>query len=131
MRIHHIALYAENLEDMKSFYETYFGAISNALYHNPKTGLKTYFFKLGDGCKLEIMARPDVTRIDKGSPAAGYAHLALSAGGKAEVNCVTDRLRRDGYTVVSGPRVTGDGYYESCVLDPEGNPIEIVGDNNA
>ena len=126
MKLDHIALYVNDLEATKQFYEKYFGATSNTLYHNPKTGLKTYFLIFADGGRLELMTRPDMKHTDRESPVAGYAHLAMGAAGRDEVDRLTERLRRDGYTVVSGPRVTGDGYYESCVLDPEHNQIEIV-----
>ena len=130
MKLHHIALCVKDLESMRAFYERCFGAVANDRYHNPKTGLKTYFLTFDGGGRLELMSRPDVTRMPVGAiinrPSAGYAHLAVGAGSRDEVDHVTEWLRRDGYTVVSGPRVTGDGYYESCVLDPEGNLIEIV-----
>jgi len=125
MKMDHIALFVEDLEAVKSFYEKYFGAEANNMYHNPKTGLKTYFLTFDGGSRLELMSRPDVTPVDKGMP--GYVHLAMGAGSREEVERLTERLREDGFAVISEPRVTGDGYYESCVLDPEGNKIEIVG----
>ncbi len=126
MKLDHMALYAEDLETMKAFYERYFGARANAQYHNPRTGLRTYFLTFDGGARLEIMARPEVTRQPKAPHAAGYVHLAFGTGGKEAVDRLTEQLKRDGYTVVSSPRTTGDGYYESCVLDPEGNQVEIV-----
>ena len=126
MRIEHIALYVRNLEKMKSFYETYFGAVSNKKYHNPRTGLSTYFLSFADGARLEIMHRPDMTETERGRTDSGYIHLAFSVGSKKSVDSMTKQLADDGYEVISGPRTTGDGYYESCILDPEGNQIEIV-----
>ncbi len=125
MRIHHIALYAKDLERLRTFYETYFGAVSSAQYHNPRTGLTTYFLSFADGAKLELMHRPDVSAAVEGLR-YGFIHIALSVGDAAVVDALTERLRTDGYTISSNPRTTGDGYYESCVLDPEGNQIEIT-----
>ncbi len=126
MKLNHIALYVRDLEGMKSFYEAYFGAYANNRYHNPKTGLKTYFLSFEDGGRLEIMTRPGLTARTKEGAGEGYIHLALSAGSREKVDELTAKLRNEGYTVVSGPRTTGDGYYESLVLDPEGNQVEIV-----
>ncbi|MCL2368731.1 MAG: VOC family protein [Oscillospiraceae bacterium] len=127
MKIHHLALYVRDLERTKAFYETYFGAVSNDQYHNPKTGLRTYFLSFGNGCKIEIMTRPNATGADNGQEQLGYTHLAFCVADADAVDALTNRLRDDGYIVCSEPRRTGDGYYESCVLDPEGNQIELVG----
>jgi lactoylglutathione lyase len=126
MNINHVALYVQDLEKMKVFYETYFNAKANALYHNPKTGLKTFFLAFDDGCRLEIMTRENLQEIPKNPYNTGYIHLAFSAGSKDRVDEITKRLEADGYAVLSQPRTTGDGYYESCVADPENNQIEIV-----
>ena len=126
MRLDHIALYVKNLEGARAFFIRYFGAISNEMYHNPRTGLKTYFLSFGDGARLEIMARPDTVEGEKSPLRTGFIHVAFSVGGKERVDELTERLRADGYAVVSGPRTTGDGYYESCVEGPEGNLIEIT-----
>ena len=126
MRIDHIALYGEDLEGLRDFFVRYFAAASNSMYHNPKTGLRTYFLSFEDGCRLEIMTRPDLSKREKMPMQCGYTHLAFSVGSREQVDEVTKRLRADGYTVLSGPRVTGDGYYESCILGPEGNQIEIT-----
>lgn len=126
MKIEHIAMYVRDLEGMKVFYETYFGAVSNKKYHNPKTGLSTYFLTFADGARLEIMHRPDMTKQNRGQMGSGYIHLAFSTGSKDAVDALTKKLADEGFEVISGPRITGDGYYESCILDPEGNQIEIV-----
>ena len=126
MKIEHIALYVTSLEAMRDFYIKYFGAVSNGGYHNPKTGLKSYFITFDDGARLELMSRPEVAVCEKQLLKSGYIHLALSVGSKAKVDELTLRLKTDGFEVISGPRTTGDGYYESCVLDPEGNQIEIT-----
>ncbi|MEA4970420.1 MAG: VOC family protein [Candidatus Pelethousia sp.] len=126
MKIDHMAMYVKDLEAARAFFETYFGAAANAKYRNPSSGLETYFLTFGRGARLEIMRRPGLAPAVEG-PRQGYAHLAFQVDGREGVDSLTARLKADGYTVLSGPRETGDGYYESCVLDAEGNSIEIVG----
>lgn len=126
MRIEHVALYVEDLEAARSFFMRYFGAASNELYHNPATGFRSYFLSFDDGARLEIMTRPNLAGSRQGETKAGYAHVALSVGSKRAVDELTRRLGDDGYEVLSGPRTTGDGYYESCVVAVEGNLIEIT-----
>ncbi len=125
MKITHVALYTNDLTRIRAFYETYFGGVAGALYHNPKTGLQTYFLSFADGVRLELMTRPQLKLAADGMH-IGWAHLAFQAGSCAEVDALTARLQADGYPVVSGPRVIGDGYYESCILDPDGNTVEIT-----
>lgn len=119
-------MYVKDLEAARTFFMQYFGASSNEMYHNPKTGLRTYFLSFEDGSRLEIMTRPDVIDNEKSLFRAGYIHLAFSVGGKEQVDHLTKRLQDDGFVVVSGPRTTGDGYYESCIEGPEKNLIEIT-----
>lgn len=126
MRIDHAALYVRDLEGIRAFYERYFGARAGAKYINPRTGLSTYFLSFDGEGRLEIMQRPGLSPRTERQLAEGYVHLAFSLGSREAVDTLTGRLRADGYEVLSGPRTTGDGYYESCVLDPEGNPIELV-----
>jgi len=126
MKINHYAVYVKDLEKTKEFYMKYFGAISNTCYHNQKTGLKTYFLTFKCGGRLEIMSKPDITPEYVCDEHLGYIHLAFSTGSEDSVDILTNLLRNDGYTVYSEPRLTGDGYYESCVSDPDGNRIEIV-----
>lgn len=131
MRIEHAALYVHNLEASRTFFERYFGARAGAPYHNERTGFRSYFLTFEDGgqpggARLEIMTRPDMAKLEKPVARAGYAHIALSVGSKNAVDALTARLAADGYEVLSGPRTTGDGYYESCILDAEGNQIEIT-----
>jgi len=126
MKIDHIALYVKDLEVSKSFYETYFGAKSNELYHNPKTGLHTYFLTFESGARLEIMWRPNLSeRLDKVMN-EGFIHFAFSVGSKEDVDALTLKMIDEGYICSSAPRTTGDGYYESVILDPDGNMIEIT-----
>ncbi len=127
MKINHIALYVNDLEKMKSFYEKYFLAQSNDMYHNPGTGLKTYFLTFENSeCRLEIMKREHLINIPKELNNTGYIHISFSTGSREKVDELTKRLENDGYKVISQPRITGDGYYESGILDPENNQIEIV-----
>lgn len=126
MKIEHIAMYVNNIEDIKEFFIKYFKAESNEKYHNPKTGLQTYFLTFEDGARLEIMNRPELISAEKSLMQTGYIHLAFSVGSKEKVDQLTEELREASYEVLSGPRTTGDGYYESCILGPEGNIIEIT-----
>ena len=126
MKIEHIALYVNDLEQARDFFVNYFGAASNEGYHNSKTDFRSYFLSFSDGSRLEIMTKPDLTDSGDLLNRFGYAHLAFSVGSKEAVDELTARLNADGYPVLSGPRTTGDGYYESCVLGFEGNVIEIT-----
>ena len=126
MRIDHFAMYVNDLEGARAFFMKYFGARSGGMYHNPRTGLRTYFLTFDGGARLEVMSRPGLAAWEGSAPRVGYAHLAIGVGGKEAVDGLTERLRADGYSVVSGPRTTGDGYYESCVEGPEGCLVEIT-----
>ena len=113
---------------MKAFYERYFGAVAGEKYINPRKQFSSYFLQFGEGCRLELMHRPDIPANCKDVEAQniGLIHFAISVGSEEAVDRLTERLRRDGYAVMGEPRRTGDGYYESVVLDPEGNRIEIT-----
>ena len=127
MRIDHAALFCKDLEQMRQFFIDYFDARSNEQYHNPRTGLRTYILSFTEGStRLELMQRPDVQDADPSLPAIGYVHLSFAVGSKKGVDLLTRRLAADGYTVTSGPRTTGDGYYESSILGPEGIQIELT-----
>ena len=126
MRIEHIAMYVTDLEKTRDFFIKYFNATSNEGYHNKATGFRSYFLSFDDGARLEIMNKPQMWDVEKGLTRTGYIHIAFSLGSKAAVNALTERLKQDGYPVISGPRTTGDGYYESCILGIEGNQIEIT-----
>lgn len=126
MKINHVALYTDNLEVMKEFYIKYFNGKSNELYENKSKGFKSYFISFVDEVRLELMSVEDATEKPQGLKHLGLIHLAFSVGSKEQVDSLTKRLKEDGYTVVSGPRTTGDGYYESCILDPDGNQVEIT-----
>lgn len=126
MHIHHIALYVNDLEAARQFFTTYLGAVSNEGYHNPRTDFRSYFLTFDSGAQLEIMQKPGMEDLQKPHNRTGYAHAAFALGSKAAVDALTERLRQDGYQIVSGPRTTGDGYYESCVVAMEGNLIELT-----
>ena len=112
---------------MRQFFLDHFGAQSNELYHNPKTGLRTYILTFPDGgARLEIMSRPDTVDIAPAQRNIGFVHLSFAVGSKEAVDDKTEELRSAGYAVTSGPRTTGDGYYESCILGPEGIQLEIT-----
>lgn len=126
MKIEHIAMYVHDLEATKDFFIKFFDASSNTKYHNQKTGLETYFLSFKDHTRLEIMTRPDMVSSEESLLKTGYTHLAFSVGSKEKVDTLTSQLEQEGYEILSGPRTTGDGYYESCILGPEGNQIEII-----
>lgn len=126
MKIEHIALYVNDLEEARRFFEKYLGARSNAGYHNQQTNFRSYFLSFDDGARLEIMNKPEVSDLPKELLRTGYAHIAFSVGSKERVDVLTSELKADGYEVVSGPRMTGDGYYESCIVAIEQNQIELT-----
>ena len=126
MKIEHIAMYVNNLIEAKEFFEKYFGAKSNEGYHNKSTDFKSYFLTFDDGARLEIMNKPVMNNPEKALVQTGFIHIAFSVGSKEKVDELTERLKRDGYDIISGPRTTGDGYYESCIIGIEGNQIEIT-----
>lgn len=127
MYINHIAIYTVNLEETREFYEKYFEAVSGEKYHNPKKNFTSYFLSFESGGRLELMHRPIIPGIENKAPEhLGLTHFAISVGSKLKVDELTETLREDGFSIVGEARVTGDGYYESVVLDPEGNRIEIT-----
>lgn len=127
MKIEHLAIWVDDLETMKTFYLKYFDTTSGDKYTNEKNQYTAYFIYFGDvKTRLELMNKPNITPgIGQRGFTKGIAHFAISVGGKEKVNELTELLRRDGYTIFSEPRTTGDGYYESVVLDPEGNYLEV------
>jgi lactoylglutathione lyase len=128
LRIEHIALWTRDLERVRAFYERYFGAVSGPMYTDEARGFSSYFISFADGARLELMAMPSIpdSRDDSLIQHTGYIHIAISVGTEDEVWGLTERLRNGGYRIVGEPRKTGDGYFESTVLDPDGNRIEIT-----
>lgn len=127
MKIEHLAIWTENIETLRDFYMKYFNVSSTEKYFNSKKNFSSYFLSFGKNkSRIELMHIPDIqNNPDKGN-LKGLAHFAISVGSKTNVNTLTEKLRIDGYTILGEPRTTGDGYYESIVLDPEGNHVEIT-----
>ena len=152
MKIEHIAIWVKDIDKVCEFYRKYFGGVVQSLYHNPTKQFTSRFVTFEDGTRLEIMHRPDITvgtlnrdcMFHVEQEYLGYAHLSFSVGSKEvsqhlgfthlsfsvdskeEVDRLTQQMSCDGIQVVGQPRTTGDGYYESVVLDPEGNRVEIT-----
>jgi lactoylglutathione lyase len=128
MKIHHVAIWVKDLDKIKEFYMKYFKARAGKLYFNPTKDFRSYFLTFEGGCKIEIMHSPLIQRqhFKTTDNKSGYTHIAVSAGSRQKVEELTERLRNDGYKIIGEPRTTGDGFYESVILDPENNRIEIT-----
>ncbi|MFN8356457.1 MAG: VOC family protein [Spirosomataceae bacterium] len=126
MKIEHIALWTNQLEELKAFYTRYFQAKANQRYHNPTKEFYSYFLSFDSGARLEIMSKPQVEESFKSGLQVGLTHLAFSVGSVQAVDEMTMRLRENGIRIIGEPRWTGDGYYESVIADPDGNLIEIT-----
>ncbi|WP_294242163.1 VOC family protein [Pseudobutyrivibrio sp.] len=126
MKIEHIAMYVNDLEGARDFFVKYLDGKSNDGYHNKNTDFRSFFISFDDGARLEIMQKPEMEEAEKTLNRTGYIHIAFSLGSAEAVDSLTARFKEDGYEVVSGPRTTGDGYYESCIVGIEGNQIEIT-----
>ena len=126
MKIEHIAMYVNNLEEVRDFFVKSLGGTSNTGYHNASTDFRSFFVSFDDGARIEIMNKPQMDDLEKTLNRSGYVHLAFSVGSKEKVDELTERLKQDGCEVISGPRTTGDGYYESCIIGIEGNQIELT-----
>lgn len=126
MRVEHIAMYVNDIEIARDFFVKYFNATANDGYHNKTTNFHSYFLTFDDGARIELMHHPDMQDIEKGIRRTGLIHIAFSVGSEEKVDELTQILKNDGYKVLSGPRTTGDGYYESCIVGIEGNQIEIT-----
>ena len=123
--IEHVAVYTPDLERAKAFYQKYFGARSNGKYQN-KSGFSSYFLTFSSGARLEVMSHTDLETREAADKMSGISHIAFSVGSREEVLALTERMTSDGCALLSPPRETGDGYFESCVADPDGNRIEIT-----
>ena len=126
MKIHHIAIWTQDLERLVDFYAAYLGASVGPEYANPRKEYRSRFLTFEAGATIEIATKTGLADHPGGEPRAGYAHLAFSTGSVEGVDQLTTRLRVDGFEIVDGPRWTGDGFYESAALDPDGNRIEII-----
>lgn len=127
MRLDHAALWTPDLERLRAFYERYFAAEAGPIYHSrTRPGFVSYFLTFPDGGgRLELMTLPELAAAPD-APARGYAHLAVAVGSRAAVDALTERMRGDGVRILGAPRLTGDGYYEAVVEDPDGNAVEIT-----
>jgi lactoylglutathione lyase len=125
MFINHIAIWVNDLEKMKNFYEKFFSGNSNEKYSNPKKNYESYFISFDSGARIELMKKLEITD-SKAFDLIGYAHIAFSVGSKEKVDEITENFRENGIKIFSEPRTTGDGYYESVIEDFEGNLIEIT-----
>jgi lactoylglutathione lyase len=128
MKIEHVAIWAKNIECLKNFYIKYFDAESNKKYVNSKKNFESYFLTFGSGTRIEIMQKPEIpeSKNDVYKQSIGIIHFAFSLGSKEKVDQLTEKLKDDNIEILDGPRHTGDGYYETAFLDPEGNRIEIT-----
>jgi len=128
MRIEHIAIWTQDIQTLKDFYCEWFQAQAGSRYVNDIKEFESYFLTFPSGARLELM-RCTIKAENVSETTAtstGYSHIAFSAGSKSSVDALTEQLRKAGYTVEDGPRRTGDGYYESVILDPDGNRVEIT-----
>ena len=124
-RIEHVGVWVRDIDTVAAFYARYFGARIGERYENSRKGFASRFLAFGDGARLELMTRVDVTE-----PAPrvqlGWAHVAITVPGEAAVDSLAARMRAEGVPIDDGPRRTGDGYYECVVRDPDGNRVEIA-----
>ncbi|MCK5147110.1 VOC family protein [bacterium] len=127
MRIEHVAIWTDDLEKMRNFYQTYFNMKCGDKYENIIKGFSSYSLSFESGARIEIMERKDILNgSEEKGDVSGLTHIAISVGEKDIVDKLTERLRLDGFEIFGEPRTTGDGHYESIILDPEGNHIEIM-----
>lgn len=126
MKIEHLAIWTNQLEQLRNFYVEHFGCIAGNKYTNQTTGFSSYFIQFTSGARLELMTKPRLASASTELPQSGYAHFALALGSEEQVRTFTEKLRQEGIVVTSAPRRTGDGYYESVVADPDGNLIELT-----
>ena len=125
MRIEHVAIWTGDLERLREFYERWLGARAGARYDNEGTGFASYFLAFESGARLELMQMASIPE-GPAEQTTGYAHFAVSVGSEQAVDELTAALADAGHRVLDGPRRTGDGYYESVILDPDGNRVEVT-----
>ena len=128
MKIEHIAIWVKDIDKVCEFYRKYFGGIVHPIYHNPTKQFTSRFVTFDDSARLEIMHKPEIVGTEGlfHVERLGFTHVSFSVGSKGEVDRLTKQMSSDGIQVIGQPRTTGDGYYESVVLDPEGNRVEIT-----
>lgn len=128
MRIEHVAIWTGDLERLKRFYSKYFNCKAGSKYRNESNDFESYFLSFDNRTRLELMQMPSIPNNlnDPKIQCKGIIHIAISVGNKEKVVEITEKLRSDEYTIVSEPQTTCDGYFESCVLDSDGNRVEIT-----
>lgn len=132
MKIEHVAIWANDIDKVCEFYRKYFGGVVHPIYHNPAKQFTSRFVTFESGARLEVMHHSNVGPVTsltfhvEHSEHLGFTHLSFSVGSKEEVDRLTRQMSDAGIQVIGEPRTTGDGYYESVVLDPEGNRVEIT-----
>lgn len=125
MKIEHIAIWTRNIDRLAEFYAKHFGAQAGPLYHNTEKSFSSRFLSFKSGARLELMSVPNLPETAV-APSTGLAHFAISAGSEVDVDSLAVRIKLAGGVILDGPRRTGDGYYECCVADPDGNRVEIT-----
>ena len=126
MVIEHAALFVNDLESAREFFVRFLDGRSNDGYHNKATGFRSYFISFDGGARLEIMNKPGLADDDKTRERTGYSHIAFSVGSRERVDELTEQIASAGYKILRQPRTTGDGYYESCIIAIEDNPVELT-----
>ena len=126
MNINHVAIWTQNIDAVKNFFTRYFHCVATKKYRNRSRRFESYFLSFESGAQLELMHVPELKNNARGENSTGLAHIAISVGSRNKVIELTEQFRNDGYTVLSPPRTTGDGFFESLILDPEGNEIELT-----
>lgn len=127
MKIEHLAIWTRNLEGLREFYQQYFGGTSNEKYVNSRKGFSSYFLSFEGGPRLELMNMPGIpdSQDDPDTQFMGLIHFAFEVDSMARVDEMAETFQKSPYPIVDGPRITGDGYYEFTVLDPDRNRIEV------
>ena len=132
MKLEHIAIWTDNVELLRNYYVSFFEGQSNEMYINPKTQFQSYFISFESGARLEIMSMPNIPDNANDTINAqhkGIIHIAFSVATKQEVDAKAALLQANGFELLNGPRVTGDGYYEFVTLDPDMNRLEVITHN--
>ena len=126
--LEHAAIWTRQLETLRDFYVRFFDGVSNTKYVNAAKGFESYFIRFEGGARLELMYRPDIPENRNDTRQAqhlGLIHLAFGVDSMVKVDQKAEDMRAAGFPILSGPRKTGDGYYEFETLDPDGNRLEV------
>ncbi|WP_345829657.1 VOC family protein [Pantoea sp. BRR-3P] len=129
MKIAHVALWTNNLTAQQHFWQDFFGGTSNELYISKnRPGFRSHFIRLHEGATIELMALEALAQGANGTELTGWAHIAINVGARQDVDAMVKRASEQ-KILVSPARITGDGFYEALIRDPDGNLIEIVSDD--